>query len=346
MPEVQKPDTAPTGAVQVREDFTGTEITAQGDLSAQAAAAEARTEIESRIIAAHKWPRDVDLFRRRLLNACRRPGFAATALYHKPVGRKKNEAGVYEQQFATNFSIRFIEEAIKEYGNMFIVSRITYDDERKIRVLVVSLDCERNSGYATDALIEKTVERRPENARKRVPIRIRENSYGDVVHIVEATPDEVKLMLASERSKLIRTNGQRLLPADILEECRAQIDATVADEHAKDPDAAKKKVIDRFNNIGINPAQLKEYMERPLDALTVKDIAELTALHTGLKDGDFTWADVMKAKNAPAEGEEGQQDKPEGTPGKNPLKDKLMSARETAQKKEPSAQIPLTEEKK
>ena len=145
------------------------------------------------------------------------------------------------------------------------------------------------------------------------------------VFMVDATPEEFKLKVASERSKLRRDCGQLLLPRYVLDACREQIDATVADETAKDPDAARKKVLERFFSIGIDAAMLRSYMGYALDALTVKDIAELQVIFTSLRDGECTWEDVVRIKTAPAEGEEQQA----GAKPADPLRDKIMSARET-----------------
>src|SRR5262249_31607490 len=141
---------------------------------------------------------------------------------------------------------------------------------------------------------------------------MRENSYGDAVYLIDATADEFRNVMGSERSKLLRDNGQRLLPRDILDEARALIDATLANENARDPDAAKKKILDKFAGLGVSATMLKEYLGRPIETVTVKDLTDLGALHAGLKDGEYTWADVMRAKAEPAEGEPNAESKAGG----------------------------------
>lgn len=301
MPEKQV--TKPSGStVAVRQDLAE-EITVGHEIAPTAAAAAAKAEIEARILAAHKWPRDEDQFREDILKACRRSGFADNALYNKPVGRKKNpETGNWEEAFATGFSVRFIEAALQHYGNVHIISRIEWETGQQSKLVVGVLDVQKNTGYSTDAVLDKLVERK-EVKKGRTVLGMRENSYGDTVYLVEATHDEFRNVMGAERSKLIRDNGKRLLPPDILDECRALIDATLANDNAKDPDSAKKKVLDKFAAIGVSAILLKEYLGRPLETLTAKDVAELAPLHNGLKEGEFTWADVMRAKEAPAEGE-------------------------------------------
>lgn len=292
---------AATGAVTIRQDLTD-EITMGTDVTIAAGAAAAKAEIEARIIAARRWRRDIDLFREGILKDCRRPMFAEKALYRKPVGRKQNARGEWEEAFAVNFSIRFIEDALQHFTNWHVISRVIADDARQLRIYVAVLDVERNSGYGTEAIIDKLIERK-EVKKGRKSVGVRENSYGDTVYLLEATKDEIRNLKGSEQSKLIRDQGQRLLPSDVLEEARAIIDRTLADETAKDPDSAKKKVLDRFASLGISAVMLKEYLGRPVETLSAKDLADLTPIYNGLREGDFNWLDLTRTKEETAEGE-------------------------------------------
>jgi hypothetical protein len=304
------------GTVTVRQDL-GEQISVNHELSTAAAAAAAKAEMEARMVLARMNPRDEEQAREDALKACRRPGFAAEAEYRKPVGRKKNAEGKWEQAFAEGLSIRAIEAFLQYWGNVYTSSTIVFEDADRALLRVTTVDVQRNVGFATDATIEKLVERKEVKAGRKTR-GMRENSYGEVVYLVEATHDEFRNALGAERSKLIRDNGRRLLPSDILEEARAIIKRTVADENAKDPDSAKKKILDRFAAIGVSATMLKEYLERPVETLTVKDLNELSVLHNGLKEGDFNWADVMRSKEEPAEGETPTREAP------RKLRDRLM----------------------
>jgi hypothetical protein len=304
-------------AMTVRQDLSGEEITLGREMSPTAAAAAARAEIEARCAIAFRNRRDEDQGREDMLRMCRRPGFAETAKYTKPVGNKRNAEGRWEKVVVEDLSIRAIEGFIQAWGNMFVNSRITFEDSERALLTVQVLDLQRNVGYSTDATIEKLVERKEVKQGRTVRGR-RENSYGEIVYLVEATHDEFRNLLGAERSKLIRDNGKRLLPRDILDEARALVDKTLSDANAKDPDAAKKKVLDRFAVLGISASLLKEYLGRPLETLTLKDLEELGTLHNGLKEGDFTWTDVMRVKREAAEGEASKAEVP------RKLRDRLM----------------------
>lgn len=311
------------GTLAVRQEVAR-EVNLTSERAVAAAAEQVRAEIHAMHAIAMQFPRDIDVFREGILKDCRRPGFAASALYHRPQGRKFNEETKrWESNIITGFSIRFAESASRHFMHMRIVSRINYDDDERSGLTVYVLDVQSNTGYSTDATLHKVVERKEVKSGRTILGR-RENTYGDMVYLVPATPDEFRSVMGVERSKLVRDNILRLLPADILEECRAQIDATVNTENAKDPDSAKKKILDKFAALGVSASMLKEYLGRPLEGLTVKDIGELTNIHNGLKDGQFTWADLVRVEKEPAEGEE-------PPPKQGKLRDKIMGQPQAAE---------------
>jgi len=319
------------GNVAMRQDAVGDEIAVQHDLAPAAAAAAARAREEARIAQAMKWRRDLDASRIAIIRDCRRPGYAQDAEYRKPVGKRKNpDTGKWEQVYIEGPSIRMIEGCLAHIGNLDIHADVIYDDEKKSVLRVSVTDLQNNVTYSTDAVLLKVVERREVRQGRKV-LGMRENSYGDPVYLVEATPDEFRNVVGTERSKLIRDNGKRLIPYDILEEARAAVKATMADEAAKDPDAAKKKVFDRFNSIGVSVAMLKEYLDRPVETLTVADLQELAVVFNGLKDGEFTWPELMRTKEEPAEGEEA---KPEPRPK---LRDRILAQKPPAAETKPEA---------
>lgn len=326
MAEKELTKSVPKGGstMTVRQDVTGQEITVGREMSPAAAAEAQRAEIEARTATSHQYRRDEDQAREDMLRTARRLGFCETAKYSKPVGGGKR---------IEDLSIRALEAIIQAWTNMYINSRITTEDSEGVLLTVQVLDLQRNVGYSVDARIEKLVERK-EVKQGRIVRGRRENSYGDMVYLVEATHDELRNLIGAERSKLIRDNAKRLIPRDLLDEVRAQIDKTLADANAKDPDAAKKKVLDKFAALGISATMLKQYLERPLETLTLKDLEELGALHNGLKEGEFTWVDVMRVKREAAEGE-GQLK----TEGSRKLRDRLMGQESPpTEKSEPPTQ--------
>ena len=292
--EVARPN---SGAVSMKQGISGQELTHQ-DTAAVAAAAYAKAEVEARMSYAMMRPRFYDTVRDRIMEDARRPATARIALYNKPIGKEKDEHGKWKSKFATNFSIRFIEQALRHMQNTHTSVRISVDEPERLRALVTVLDLETNSGYSDEVIVAKTVERRDASRRQEDLIGQRENSYGESVYILRATEDEVNVKLAAAKSKKIRDLGQRLIPREILEEAREIIDQTVANADAKDPAAEKKKILDGFSALGVKPEMVMAYVEKPLDTLEPGELKELRRIWQGILHSEFTWQDVVRVKEA------------------------------------------------
>src|SRR5262249_15325172 len=141
--------------------------------------------------------------------------------------------------------------------------------------------------------------------------------------LVDATEEEFKLKAAAEFSKVVRDNVQRLLPRSILDEARALIERTLSDDTAQNPDAAKKKILEAFGSLGIGVAALKEYLGQPVESLSPKDLAELRALYTGLKEGSLSWSEVLAAKRESESAGEGEDE----SAARPPLRDRVLNRR-------------------
>jgi len=255
-------------------------------------AAQARAHVEARYLIAIRQPRDLDLVRQKLIKECKRPGFAKAARYKKPIGK-----GI------TGPSIRFAEAAIRCMGNIDVQTPTIYDDREKRIMRVIVMDLEANSGYSSDINIEKTVERRKTKPGD-VIIRQRLNKDNIPVFIIEATEDDLLNKQNALISKGVRTNGLRLVPGDIVDECMDICVQTQADEDAADPDAAKRTIFDSFAAIGVTVDQLKAFLENDGSTLTPKELSDLRAIYSAIKDGETNWREVMDEKipSAPVNG--------------------------------------------
>lgn len=255
------------------------------ETSTTSAATLARARVEARYVIARANPRDWDDVRARLLKDCRRPGFAASARYRKPVGK-----GI------EGLSIRFAEAAIRHMGNLEIQMPSLYDDERKRIVSVLISDLETNTNYSKDITVEKTIER---NVLKegQASLGARTNSQGRMTYLVAATDDDLLNKEGALTSKALRTMALRLLPSDIKEECERAIIATIENEVSADPDAAKKALVDAYATLGVLPSDLKNYLGRELEQLTPKDVADLRGTYAAIRDNETTWVATVEARD-------------------------------------------------
>ena len=286
------------------------------ELAVSASAAMAKAEIECSYMMAYRKPRNYDDVRTKILNACKRPVFAESAEYSKPIGKTKIHGP----------SIRFVEVALQAAGNIRINTQVLYEDDKIRKVLVSLTDLETNLPYSKEIAIEKTVERSYVKEGQTV-ISQRINSAGKPAYLVAATEDEMLVKQGALESKTLRTLGLRVLPRDIVDEAM-QVARETRSKSAGDPQAAKNKIVDGFSTLGIKPSDLEKYLGKPLMQILPADLDDLRVIFATIRDGDAKWSDYL----------EDIEPKTEEKP-KSGLKDKLKEAAKATAKTEPEKPI-------
>lgn len=257
------------------------------DPAAIAAAEAVKAKIQSAYIMAMRKPRNEMGARDRILMACKRSEFAGKAEYNKPVGGK----GI------TGPSIRFAELALREWGNILIDVQTVYEDENLRRVKVSATDLETNAQFSKDIQIKKIIERKSKKNREDDVVGIRKNSYGQTVHILKATDDEMYTKEAAWVSKVLRNEGLRLIPTDIIEEGMQTARATVANRVIQDPEGEKKKILDAFSSLGIKPKELEKHLNHTIDVISPAELVSLRVIYQSIRDGETSWADYVVDKD-------------------------------------------------
>lgn len=276
-------------------------LAGQANSAAIVAAETNKARIQAAYLMAIHSPRDEKQSRVKILEACRRPKFAEAAIYNKPVGK-----GVKGP------SIRFAEEAIRLWKNLYKDVQLISEDERYIHLKVSVIDLESNVTHSQDISVPRTVERARSDGREVVGTRL--NSKGELVYIVKATEDEIHNLRQSLISKIFRNEGLRHIPADILEEAMEECRETNKKRDAEDPTGALKKVIDAFyERLGKEPADLDAILEHKLDTKldSIKDVTTpmgkkviefLRGAFTALESGDAKWSDYLPEKETKKDG--------------------------------------------
>jgi hypothetical protein len=288
----EQSDERPRTNQLVRRNFGGMEIASEGPQT-QALIASSVASIQARWTVAMRCRRNLDDVRQDIMHECKRPAFAEVATYSRPVGKKYNDdTGQWEEQFADGLSIRFAEVALRCMTNMSCDTVTIFDSQHERIVRVTATDYESNGTWSRDITIKKTVERK-KLKRGQNPIGTRVNSYGDTVFIVEASDSEVAVKEAAEISKASRTGILRLIPGHIQDEAFDTCRRVAADKEAKDPDAARARILDAFASISLSREDLEEYIGMPLAKASPAQIAALRQVFTAIRDGETTWGDVI-----------------------------------------------------
>lgn len=256
------------------------------ETSSTAVAAREKAAVEARFVMAVKRPRVPENARLRVLEACKRPRFAESARYRKPIGGKAIEG----------LSVRFAEEIGRLWGNLYVVTTVVFDDRERRIYRVSATDLETNMAQDQDVVVEKFVERKKVKSGDEV-IGKRTNSYGDTVYMKVATEDEILVKANAAISKARRNLILTLIPSDIREEAEERCVATVRDRDAEDPTAATKRVLDAFYVLGVAADQIVALLGKPMQQINPGDLQLLRSIHTALKEGEVTWAEVMEDKS-------------------------------------------------
>lgn len=262
------------------------------ELATAGAAAHAEALVKARFAIAVSRPRDIEQARAAILRACARPTFAKAALYAKPVGRDRDTG---EDKYIEGPSIRMAEEFARHMGNLAMDQETTYEDRDKLKVKVSACDLEANIVWDKEFTVEKTVERSYLRTGQ-IARGQRTNSYGKQVYLVEATEDDLAKKIGAAASKALRDCILRLVPSDIREDAVMAVKKTQADEDAKDPQAAKRAVIDAFSSIGVMPDALQEFIGHSFDTLSPAELQRLRGIYTAIRDDGETWVGIMQHK--------------------------------------------------
>lgn len=286
---------------------TGLALRGEAMTMAAVDAAAAKAEIEAAFIVAYKKPRSRDEVRVKCLKACKNPRFAGVAMYRKCVDKRQGTV-------VTGLSIRGAEEVVRCMPNLRIRSYTVHEDDRQRKIRIEVIDLEANVGYSRDIVLSKIIERRYPDKFRPV-LGTRQTSEGNTVYLVPATEDEMANKEGAMTSKVIRNGVIRLLPGDIHEEMLEEIERTLNDANAADPDASRKKLCDAFASKGITPAMLEKFLGHTLDIIAPSELTKLRGIFTTIEDGDATWQEIMEEAGGAARGETASetQQPPEGT---------------------------------
>jgi hypothetical protein len=274
-------------AVAKRDNLGNAELMRTGETAAVAQAHQAEALVRARFALAISRPRVMAVVRERALDECQRPRFAQVARYRVPRGGSTIEG----------WSIRAAEALGRIFGNIDVNVSVIADDPARRVLQVTAIDLESNFTTGAPVTVAKVMERR-QLRNGQVAIASRTNSEGQLVHLVEATDDELLVKQNALLSKARRNAILQLIPGDLLDEMLEVVNETRRKgDKAEDPEAYRKRMLDGFYEIGVKASMLAEYIrlrfDKTVETLTVDEMHDLRDLHTALRDKEVTWKDAM-----------------------------------------------------
>jgi hypothetical protein len=132
-----------------------------------------RGEVDVQVATAHRYPRSIVQFQRRALEMVTLDEeTAASCIYCRPVGRKKDEkTGKWVEEYAKGLSVRTAEIVGACYGNLRVGAMVVEQTERYVKARGFAHDLESNFA-STSEVIESTVTKdgKPFSERMRVVV--------------------------------------------------------------------------------------------------------------------------------------------------------------------------------
>lgn len=235
------------------------------ELAQTSASATAQYEIQSAIVVARQFPRNEDAAFQRLMRACDRTTFAQDAEYIFPRGGS-NVRGP---------SINVAREAARCWTNIRHGLDVIRDDEDERHIRAWCWDMEANVKVTAEDSFKKLIFRKNGGWIK---------------------PDERDLRELTNRRGAILTRNciLQVLPRDLIEDAISRCQDTLKKDAGANPEAARKKVILAFGDIGVTVEMLEKKLGHKIAESSPAEIAELRAIYASIKDGNSTWREYAQ----------------------------------------------------
>lgn len=217
-------------------------------------------------------PRSEEVARSEILKCCSRKRFAEKARYKYPRGNTT----------VIGASVQLARELARLWGNIRYGVRIVGDDVNSRSIVGWAWDVQTNAYEESPDVFRKLIQRK--------------QGKGENAPTVWVVPDERELReLTNRRAAIcVRNCIVHLLPFDLLDEVQDACASTMRAEVEKDPDGAKRDVIDSFAGLGVPANELEEFVGHSLSSLSPHEVEDLRAIFRAIKFDGVAWAEYYR----------------------------------------------------
>lgn len=239
----------------------------QGTVAIEASRAIA--EAQSKLAIAKQFPRDEIGAYAKMMESCRRPTMAKSALYSFPRGGKSVDG----------ISIRLAEEMARCWGNLDYGIKELSRDNGKSEMQAYAWDLETN----TISVQNFTVLHQREVSGKMKTLTTQREIYEES---------------ANQGARRVRSRILAILPNWFVSDALVEINKTLSGDSDVPLIDRVKKMVDAFAKLGVTKDQIEERLKRKVETMTVDDLTEYTKIFNGLRQGETKASDWFGGKEA------------------------------------------------
>jgi len=232
----------------------------------------ATAEAQGRMVIAKKFPRDESSAYARIIEACKRPSFAESALYSYPRGGQK----------VSGPSIRMAETIAMYWGNIDYGIQELSQKEGFTEMMAYCWDMQTNTVSKQQFTVKHVRDKRGGGQKL--------SDQRDIYEIA-----------ANMGARRLRARILSIIPADVIEAATEQVVQTLRGGSGEPLKDRIKRMISAFDAINIGSGTLKKMVGKKLDDLTADDIVTLTGVYKSIKDGQSKVADWIDGGSLDAE---------------------------------------------
>jgi len=277
------------------DDATMTKVDHGAELQTSAETARALAEIQSAMVMAKRFPRDLDLCADKLMALCRRPSFARKAYY----------SFKRAQRAIAGPSVWLTRQAASKYGNIRSGFRVLRNDGENVLVEGFAFDLETNAMFSEQAEFPFLIQRAIWEDGQKV----------DTEWIKPDMRDGRELI--NKHGAICERNAQsRVLPVDYVNDAYELCIETVAKGEG-DQVARVKKARVLFAEFGVEPEHVQQWLckyrdveNAPLKSLTSEEFAALVGVYNAIKDGSSNVNEHFELKAPKSNNDDDEEPKP------------------------------------
>lgn len=265
-----------------------------------------KTELESAIIVAKRFPRDENAAYTKIVKTCQRPGFAEGARYAFPRGGTT----------VSGPSVLLARELARVWGNIRYGLRIVSVDDDQVHIRGYALDLESNAYVEAEDRFAKLVQRK---VGKGPSAR---------TEWVKADERDLRELINRRGAILVRNSLLQLIPPDVTEDAQRIAQETLrkaaAGDLKQDRAAAIRRLALAFDELGVSTEMLAEHLGHDLDLITEEELTELRGVYTSIRDGNtkrgdhFDFSPRRDRGSSEIDERLEQAEEPEPKPGRGP----------------------------